>query len=1335
MPLANVEVEILGKNGLAVLARKSDANGRATFPDLKDFKREKAPTVYVVEKDGDFSFLPYDRADRRLDFSRFDTGGLYTDESNESLQAYLFSDRGIYRPGDRIHVGVVVKRQDWRPLPDGLPLQLVVTDPRGYEIRRESLKFGAAGFEEYGLSTREDSPTGSYVFTLYIVRDAHITVLGSTAVRVEDFQPDRMTIKTTLSAPKAEGWISPDGLTAEVVLRNLFGTAAAGRRVKGSLKLAPSAVAFPRYGEYRFVDPYATKRGYDEDLGELNTDANGHANFDLRMERFDKGVYQLRFIAEGFEQESGRSVLSDAVAMVSPAPYLIAYKPDGDLNYIDKGIKRTINLIAVDPKLAQVAEANLTTELIEVRYVSVLTKQDNGTLAFQSVRKEISRAKNTIAIPVAGLGLKLPTNNSGSFELVIRNDKGDELNRVSFEVVGHANVSRSLEREAELRIKLDKAQYAPGEEAEIEIQAPYVGAGLITIERDRVYNVKWFTTSTTESMQRIRIPPELEGNGYITVTFVRSLESPEVFTSPLSYGAAPLSISRTRHSEGIRIDAPQTVRPGEALTVKYQTDGPARLVLVAMDEGILQVARYHTPDPLSFFFRKRALEVTTRQILDLILPELHLLNEASAPGGDEEGLRAHALNPFKRKGQPPVAYWSGIIESDGKPASMRMDVPDYFNGTIRVFAIAVTDNSIGVAERQVVSQGYFVIQPQAPYFAGPGDEFEVTALVANNLGAIAGGESKVAVEMTTSKELQLIEAGTQNVTIAPGTDTAVKFRVRANASPGRATMTIGAAGGGKRATYTLDMSIRPASQFVTTITSGYVKKGLLHSVKADVPVTRKMYPEYRDVEVSASPVPLGLADGLIQYLNKYPYGCTEQVVSQAFPAVVLGTRPELGLSAADADKSLARALASLQGRQNANGAFGLWAAGPEVDDFVTAYATHFLIEMRDHGLDVPPALLDRALNSLRAMVASPGTTMPQLRAQSYALYLLARDGVVVTNQLDSIREALDQNFTSAWRDDTAALYLASTYEMMNMDSQAAELLRSAPAVQKIAPEYDEYYDDLVYRSTYIYLMAKHFPERAKRIGGDEILTLADSIDAGELNTISASYAILALDAYARTAGTPAQLRLAFSETLPDNSTRALTATGDLFGRAAVSPEAKNVHIEGDTPFELFHQLTEAGYDLAAPGQEIRKRIEVFREYRNEKGDVVTSIPLDGKVSVYVSVRALDKPVAHVAMIDMIPGGFEVDITPEGIGRRQSLVQGVATWSPEYIDVREDRLIFFGAIGPEVRTFVYRLKPTNRGRFAVPPLYAEGMYDRSVQGRSLGGEFSIGEPAASTAGSH
>jgi alpha-2-macroglobulin len=230
-PVAGAEVEILGKNGLPVLTQKTDAEGRATFPTLADFKHEKTPTVYVVSKDGDFSFLPYQRSDRKLNLSRFDTGGLYTAQENESLQAYLFSDRGIYRPGESIHVGIVVKRQDWKPLPPGVPLELDVTDPRGQEVRRQMIKFPPAGFQEYSTATQEDSPTGSYDFSLYIARDENSKVLlGSATVRVEDFQPDRMTIKAELSAGPSTGWISPDALGASVRLRTLFGTAAGTAR-------------------------------------------------------------------------------------------------------------------------------------------------------------------------------------------------------------------------------------------------------------------------------------------------------------------------------------------------------------------------------------------------------------------------------------------------------------------------------------------------------------------------------------------------------------------------------------------------------------------------------------------------------------------------------------------------------------------------------------------------------------------------------------------------------------------------------------------------------------------------------------------------------------------------------------------------------------------------------------------------------------------------------------------------------------------------------------------------------------------------------------------------
>ena len=1330
-PVADVAIDMLGKNGLPIFSRKTDADGRASFPTFKDFTREKTPTVYVAQSDGDFSFLPYQRNDRQLNLSRFDTGGIYTQGATASLQAYLFSDRGIYRPGDDIHIGIVAKQMDWKPIPEGLPLELVETDPRGVAIRSHTIKFASTGLEDFSTATELDSPTGSYDFSLYIVRDGNRDeLLGSTAVRVEEFQPDRMTIRAQLSAPPVAGWIHPDALSATVTLRTLFGTAAAGRKIKGTFKLTPSGAEFAKYPDYLFVDPYDTQKSYDEDLGDVTTDADGHAKFDFKLERFEKGLFRLRFIAEGFEPEGGRSVVTDADAIVSPAPCLVAYKADGDLGYIDKDSVRAVHLIAVGPKLDKIAVDALTTELLEFRYVSVLTKQENGTLAYQSVRKEISRAKKALVIPATGLVMNLPTAQAGSYAIVIRNGNGDELNRISFDVVGHANVARSLEREAELKIKLSKPEYAPGEEAELEIQAPYVGAGLITVERDHIYNAQWFKTTTTESVQKIKIPAELEGNGYITVTFLRSLDSKEIFTSPLSYGTVPFTVSRVRHLQGVTINAPKLVRPGDTLTIGYQTAGPARLVLIAVDEGILQVARYHTPDPLSYMLRKRALEVTTEQILDLVLPELHLLNETSAPGGDEEGLMARSHNPFKRKGQKPVAFWSGIIESDGKPGHAPVPIPDYFNGTIRIMAIAVSDGAIGVAENKVVSQGYFVIQPQAPYFATPGDEFEVSALVANNIGSALKNPS-VKVKIDTTAALEVVGDKSIDTPIPSGTDHTVRFHVRAKPVPGDASLTIGASAGGKQASYTLDMSIRPASPYVTTITSGYVKKSLLRSVKADLPLHRQTYPEMRSIEVSASSFPLGLAYGLLHYLETYPYGCTEQLVSQAFPAVVLGSRPEFGLSSDKSAKSIAHAIATLEARQNAEGAFGLWSAGGDVVPYVNVYATHFLLEAHEHGFDVPPMLLGAALNSLRSMTASPGPDMETYRADAYALYLLARSGMVVTDPANALRAALDQNDANAWTSDLTALYLASTYQLLKMDREASDIIRHAPAMPPADSEFGTYYDDLVYRATYLYLTSKHFPDRAKKIGPDQILAIADAIKDNRQNTISSAYALLALDAYAQTAGTLSHSLVTFTARMPDEKSRPLNTQNVQFAHAEVPADAKSVHVEGDTDFALFYQLTEAGFDLAPPATEIKNRIEVFREFDNEKGEPVTFSPIESKVDVKMSLRAIDSPVSNVAIVDMIPGGFEIDISPEGLGSRASGPTAASTWKPDFVDVREDRVVFYGTVTTDAQTFSYRLKPTNRGTFRVPPLYAEGMYDRSVQARSLGGRFQIGDAPTAT----
>jgi len=526
-----------------------------TIPSLKGFEREQRPVAFIATKGRDVSFIPFETYDRRLNFSRFDVGGEHTGGSGERLNAFLFSDRGIYRPGDKFNIGMIVRSNDWDREVAGIPLEAVVRDPRGLTVMKRKFTLGEAGFDELSYRTEESSPTGEYNVQLYVIKDNKLrALLGTTTVKVEEFLPDRMKIRTRLSVPGTKGWVSPYGLKGLVTLTNLYGTPATGRKVRATISLKPARIYFPKYKEYTFYDTFKSDKSFDERLKDTVTDDKGEAEFDLGLQRYDKATYRLTFDAEGFEAEGGRSVTSVSSAMVSPLEFMVGYKPDGSLRYMKKGEKRSVNFIAVDPSLAKTARQGLTARLVELRYVSVLKKQQDGTYRYESEKKEIFVHENGLTIPVEGTSLGLDTSQPGDFALHIQDEQGGDLNVVHYSVAGEGNLTRNLEKNAELQVKLNKSDYRPGEQIEVSIKAPYTGAGLITIERDRVYAYKWFRTATTGTVQSITVPSDMEGGGYVNVSFVRAAGSDEVFMSPLSYGVEPFSINLDDRTVKIDLD-------------------------------------------------------------------------------------------------------------------------------------------------------------------------------------------------------------------------------------------------------------------------------------------------------------------------------------------------------------------------------------------------------------------------------------------------------------------------------------------------------------------------------------------------------------------------------------------------------------------------------------------------------------------------------------------------------------------------------------------------------------------------------------------------------------
>lgn len=1313
-PVAGAKASVLGANGLPIVSKDVDQDGHVAFSSLDEFKRDKQPVVYLVRQGDDVSFLPYRRQDRRLNNSLFDTGGVVSRDDPKGLASYLFSDRGLYRPGDTVHVGMIVKGAKWNDVLGGVPLEFVVQDPRGVEVDRRVLNFSGAGFMEATFTTQENAPTGSYHFNLHIFEDgSRGALLGATTVRVEEFLPDRMKISSKFSTPETDGWISPTDLSASINLQTLFGAPAPKRKVEASIRLAPTYPSFRGYGDYSFFDRFRAKNSFSEPLGSVETDEHGDAHFDLGLSKFERATYRLTFHAEGFEAAGGRGVVTESTAMISPLPYLVGFKADGDLGYIKKGAKHDASLIAINPTLARTAVSGLAADLVEIRYVSVLKKQPSGIFAYESVRKEVPIKHDSIAIPESGFGYSLQTDTPGEFAVILRDSDEQEINRIQYTVVGEGNVTRAVERDAELQVKLDRADYSPGDELELQIRAPYTGAGIITIERDKVHAYKWFNATTTNSVQRIKLPEGLEGNGYVHVNFVRSLDSKEIFMSPLSSAVVPFTISRARRVHPITLSVPDSVKPGDLLTVKYSSAQAGQIVLFGADEGILQVAHYKAPDPLSHFLRKRALEVDTYQILDLILPEFELVRSLSAPGGDQDGSLGKNLNPFKRRRRAPVAFWSGIMPLEPGEHEFTYQVPDYFNGTLHLFALAVSDAAIGVVEKKTISKADLVLSPNLPTFVAPGDTFEVSCTVANTRRD-PSGDSKVEVKLTTSPQLVPVGADSVVLTIAPGSEGVAVFTLKAGTELGNETLTFKASGGGAVSTMSETLSLRPASQFVTTVQSGNFVAGT-----RDLKRARDLFPNYRTIEASASTVPLGLSRGLISYLNGYPFGCTEQLVSKAFPALVLRKRPEFGYPLADSDRFISKAFQILAARQNDEGGFGFWAANSHGSELQAVYATHFLLEAKERGMQVPASVLKRALGYMKTLAHGEHSSLGDARVHAFALYLVTRSGVVTTNDVTALRTYLDHEYPNDWKSDSIAAYLAATYKLLKLDKDADALVRGLSFSGPVTPDAERFYDEALHDAELLYIISKHFPERAKSIAATDLDRTAQTIARQHYTTLTAANIVLAFDAYADVVGYPAKSEVAISEVKHDGSATPLPLGAGLFSKAPISASSAGARFESQGSVPIFYQLVEEGFDTAAPEKEVVSGIELVREYRDASGKPIRSTPIGGKVEVRITARTVGKDaIPNVAIVDLLPGGFEVDL--------EASKDGHGSLEPDYVDRREDRVLIFATLTSEAKDFSYTATATARGTFVVPPAYAEAMYDRTMTGRSLGGKFDVTE---------
>jgi alpha-2-macroglobulin len=766
------------------------------------------------------------------------------------------------------------------------------------------------------------------------------------------------------------------------------------------------------------------------------------------------------------------------------------------------------------------------------------------------------------------------------------------------------------------------------------------------------------------------------------------------------------------------------------------------------------------------------LEVQTSQILDLILPDFEkLMASTAAPGGDADAAIGRQLNPFKRKRDKPVVFWSGIVDVDGEK-DFTYTVPDYFNGKLRVMAVAVSPDRVGTYEGSTTVRGDFVLSPNVPTTLAPGDAADISVGVANNLSGLAGKQVPVAVSLQTSPQLQVVGATTQNISLGEMREGVVKFRVKATSQLGSGHLAFTAAYAGKSAHQAVDVSVRPASAYRTQVDVGQVAT----RSQTELSPLRPMFDAYASRDAAISPLPVVLAQGIASYLVNYQHYCSEQVVSMAVPRLIMAKWPQVPVFAhalqpafADPDEkkigndeAVAKLLDVLHARQNSEGGFGLWAATPDAEPFVSDYAMNFLLEARDRGTTVPQDMIDAGNKYLQQLSNDDGMdSLDKLRQRAYAAYLLTRQGNVTTNALAAIQKRLQDAYPDVWKKDLAAAWLAASYKLLKQDDEANRLI-AGPEQELTRSKANEdfnygyYYDPLVRDASVLYVLSKHFPERAKALPARVFENIAWPLAHDDFNTLSSAMTVLALDSYASQSASELD-KLGIEAVHADGSSTSIASIeGNLLQAGSWDAAATKLRFINQSSLPAWRVASQGGYDSAQPHDAIKKGIEIIREYTDAQGKSVDTVTLGQEVDVHVRIRATgDEGVGNVAVVDLLPGGFEPVIQPPpaatdaqnadnaGAGSggsadengngsedathasssapawRSTIGLPQSTWQLDYADVREDRVVIYGTATPDVHEFVYRIRATNAGTFAVPPAYAESMYDRAIQARSAG----------------
>lgn len=1291
-PRAGVTVSLLSRANRVLGTAETDAAGHALFPVGLTRGTGGAEPALVTVRDGqdDMAFLSL--TDPAFDLS---DRGVEGREAAPPVDLFLATDRGAYRAGEVIHATALARDGQAQAI-TGLPLTAILTRPDGVEYSRTLGTGDVAGGHVFALPVGETAPRGAWRLELRADPDA--PALAATDLLVEDFLPER--IDFDLSLP--DGPLDPGTAPAVTVdARYLFGAPGADLGVEGTLRLLPARrlAAHPGYLFGRYDDPF---RGRAATLDSTRTDAQGRATLPLQFP--DTGDYSgpsearltLR-VTEG----SGRPVERQIARDLAARGALIGIRPAFD-EVLDEGASAEFALIATEPALP----VDWVLNRVETRYQWY---SQNGDWNWEPVTTRSRVAQGSATLGADPVTVSAPVD-WGRYELVVESTGAAyTASSVDFHAGWYAPANPATTPDM-LAVSLDRPAYRAGDTARLRVVPRAPGKALVTVMSNRVIAMQMVDLSEGENLVDLPVTQEWGAGVYVAAQAIRPMDAGAGRNPARALGLAHASVDPGDRLLSVAIDAPARADPRGPLSATVEVDGvaagdTAHVTLAAVDLGILNLTGFQAPDPGGHYFGQRRLGVEIRDVYGRLIDGLNGALGQVRSGGD-------AGNAMQMQSPPPtgelVAFFTGpvTVDADGR-AGIAFDLPD-FNGTVRLMAIAWTPRAVGQAQADVLVADPVVVTASLPRFLAPGDESRLLLEIVHASGP-AGRMGMDVTAQGVSLDAAAIPSG---VTLEPQGKQTLSIPLTAGEAGDHTLRVALTTPDGRQLTKALTLAVRANDPAVSETRQITLDPGQTLSFDAD------MLAGFRagtgQAVLSAGPLATLDVPGLLTQLDRYPYGCTEQVASQALPLLYLSSVAEpLGLGdTARIRTRIAQAIDRILTRQAPGGGFGLWRAG-DGDFWLDAYVTDFLSRARAQGQEVPDRAFRMALDNLRNRVNYAADFDSGGEALAYALLVLAREGAAAMGDLRYYADEKADSFATPLAAAQLAAALAAYGDQARADAMFAVAARKlAPRLATpSAPEWRiDYGTDLRDAAGVLALAAEAGSTAIDR----PALIAHIGTRTAQMSTQEAAWTLMAARALV---DDPAATGLTLNGTALQGPL--LRRFGDdLTGGIALSNTA-------DVPTRVT--LSTIGVPRQpAPAGGYGYGIE--RSYYDLDGAAIdpTQVAAGTRMVAVLRVTPFQDIGARLMVNDPLPAGFEID-NPNLL--RSGDIRALDWLDPpeaQYTEFRADR--FLAAVdwrSDAPFTLAYIVRAISPGRYHHPAATVEDMYRPQYRARTDTGEVRIG----------